>query len=56
MNQIADTDDHLAKEEESSADALGTPLSLADTLEEDRARYQDVIRDLTEFEEAEGQG
>lgn len=53
MSQIADTGDHLAEEEEPSADALGAPLSLADTLEEDRERYQDVIRALTEFEEGQ---
>ena len=46
MNRIAD-------EDEPTSDALGGSLSLTDTLEEDRERYQDVIRDLTEFEEAE---
>jgi hypothetical protein len=48
MNRIAD-------EDEPTADALGGTLSLTDTLEEDRERYQDVIRDLTEFEEVEGE-
>ena len=49
MNRIANKD-------ESTSDALGGTLSLADTLEEDRKRYQDVIRDLNEFEEALGLG
>ncbi|MFL6229987.1 MAG: hypothetical protein ACJ741_14535 [Pyrinomonadaceae bacterium] len=53
MNSIANTD-KLTGEDEATADALGGTLSLADTLEEDRERYQDVIRDLTEFEDAEG--
>jgi hypothetical protein len=46
---------HIADEDEPTADALGGTLLLTDTLEEDRERYQDVIRDLTEFEEAEGE-
>jgi hypothetical protein len=53
MNRIANTD-KLTGEDEATADALGGTLSLTDTLEEDRERYQDVIRDLTEFEEVEG--
>ena len=48
MNRIAD-------EDEPTADALGVTLSLTDTLEEDRERYQDVIRDINGFEEAEGE-
>jgi hypothetical protein len=51
MNRIADADNHLVGGDEPSPDALVGALSLADTLEEDRERYRDVIRDLTEFEE-----
>ena len=57
MNRIDEPDHHLAGEGEPSADALGETLSLADTPEEDADRYQDVIRELEEFEEAgEGSG
>ena len=45
----------IADENEPTSDALGGTLSLTDTLEEDHERYQDVIRDLTGFEEAEGE-
>jgi len=48
MNRITD-------EDEPTSDALGGTLSLTDTLEEDGERYQDVIRDLTEFEETAGE-
>ena len=50
MNRIDESDDHLAREDEPSADALGETLSLADTPEEDADRYKDVIRELEEFE------
>ena len=52
MNRFDESDDHLAGEDEHSADALGKTFSLADTPEEDADRYQDVIRELEEFEEA----
>ena len=53
MNRITESDDNLAREYEPSADVLGETLSLADTPEEDADRYQDVIRELEEFEDAE---
>jgi hypothetical protein len=55
MNRIDESDDHLAGEDEHSANALGETISLADTPEEDADRCQDVIRELEEFEES-GEG
>jgi hypothetical protein len=55
MNRITESDDHLDREDEPSADALGETLSLADTPEEDADRYQGIIRELKEFEES-GEG
>lgn len=52
MNRIAEPDDHLTGEDEPSVDALGEMLLLADTLEDDADRYQDVLRELEEFEGA----
>jgi hypothetical protein len=46
MNRIAD-------EDEPTADALDGTLSLTETLEEDCERYQDIIHDLTDFEETQ---
>jgi hypothetical protein len=56
MNLITEPDDHLAGEDEPSADTLGETLSLADTPEEDADRYRDVIRELEEFEAAGVEG
>lgn len=55
MNRIAESDDHLTREEEPPRDSLGETLSLSDTLDEDADRYQDVIRELKEYEES-GEG
>jgi hypothetical protein len=54
MNQFGVAGNHPVEEDGSEGDALDGTLSLADTLEEDRERHQDVIRTLTEFEEERG--
>lgn len=51
----SDANHYLAPEDNSSAEGLDEAFLLADTLEEDHDRYQDVIRDLTEFEESHAQ-
>ena len=48
MSHVGDTENHLAEEEWEAGEALGGTLSLADTLEEDRERYRDVIDALAE--------
>ena len=54
MNYIGNDDNHLADGDGAVGDDLGGVFSLADTLEEDRERYQDVIHTLDEFEEEQG--
>ena len=54
MNQFDVAGNHPVEEDGLEAGALGDTLSLADTLEEDRERHQDLIRTLTEFDEGRG--
>lgn len=54
MEHTGDGVNHFSNVGGAAGDELGGALSLADTLEEDRERHQDVIRALDVFDEEHG--
>jgi hypothetical protein len=54
MKHMVDGINEVGEEDGTNGDEFDGALSLADTLEEDQERYQDVIRTLDEFEEGQG--